>query len=77
MKEMKNLFCLQKGQSAKIYKINTKGDLRRRLMDIGLRENSYVRCVLVSPPGDPKAFDICGALIALRKIDCMDILIEP
>ena len=44
--------------------------MRRRLLDIGLVENTRVECVGQSPSGDPKAFLIRGAVIALRLSDC-------
>ena len=71
-----NLFELQKGQKCLVDKIITKTDMRRRLLDIGLIANTPVECVEVSPGGDPKAFLIRGAVIALRYEDCKNILIK-
>lgn len=71
-----NLFDLQKGQKCLIDKISSGTDMRRRLLDIGLIENTPVECVEISPQGDPKAFLIRGAVIALRKEDCRNILIK-
>ena len=50
--------------------------MRRRFLDIGLVENTLVCCVGKSPSGDPKAYLIRGAVIAIRSDDCCDILIE-
>ena len=44
-------------------------------MDIGLTENTAVECVGRSPAGDPTAFLIRGAVIALREEDCKNILV--
>ncbi len=52
------------------------GALRRRLQDIGICEGTEVRCVQRSPLGDPTAFFIRGAVIAIRKEDLRGILIE-
>ena len=50
--------------------------MRRRLLDIGLTPDTRVECVGKSPAGDPKAFLIRGAVIAIRKEDCDEILIK-
>ncbi len=71
-----NLFDLKKGEKCLIDKILIKTDMRRRLLDIGLIKNTRVECVEVSPAGDPKAFLIRGAVIALRREDCQHILIK-
>ncbi len=71
-----NLFELKKGQKCLVDRILTKTDMRRRLLDIGLIENTPVECVEISPGGDPKAFMIRGAVIALRRDDCQNILIK-
>lgn len=41
----------------------------QRLLDIGLVQNTAVECVGVSPSGDPTAYLIRGAVIALRNED--------
>ena len=51
--------------------------MRRRLLDIGLIENTDVECLGRSPAGDPSAYLIRGAVIAIRAADCRDILIAP
>ena len=50
--------------------------MRRRLLDIGLVENTEVECLGRSPAGDPSAFLIRGAVIALRSADCAQILVR-
>lgn len=71
-----NLFELKKGQKCLIDKVYENGTIKRRLLDIGLVENTIVECVDVSPLGDPKAFLIRGGVIALRKNDCKNIFIK-
>ena len=72
---MKNLFDLNIGQKCKILKILVDDSLKRRLIDIGLTPESMVSCVGQSPLGDPKAFLIGGAVIALRKEICEKIIV--
>lgn len=45
----------------------------RRLRDLGLIEGTKVKCVLKSPLGDPAAYKIRGAVIAIRREDAADI----
>lgn len=74
--ENKALCDLRPGERAQIKAILTKGGMRRRLLDIGLIENTEVTCVGVSPGGDPGAYLIRGAVIAIRARDGRDILIS-
>ena len=52
------------------------GSIRRRLLDIGLVEDTEVECLGQSPLGDPCAYLIRGAVIAIRSEDCRGILIH-
>ena len=53
------------------------GALRRRLLDMGIVEGTRVECLGMSPGGDPKAFLVRGAVLAIRGQDCRDIMIYP
>ncbi len=67
---------LKPGQSGVVTALLTKGSIRRRLMDMGLVEGTLVECVGVSPWGDPSAYLIRGAVIALRHQDSQTVLIR-
>lgn len=67
---------LKPGEKAVVTEIETVNSLRRRLMDIGLVENTTVECVGKSPMGDPAAYLIRGAVIAIRACDCSGIRIR-
>lgn len=76
---MEQRFCLndiQIGQEAVVKELKTKGAMRRRLQDIGLVEGTKVTCVGCSPCGEPRAYSIRGAVIALRMEDCSTILVR-
>lgn len=64
------------GQRAVVGALRSTGSMRRRLLDIGLVKNTEVECLGRSPGGDPSAFLIRGAVIAIRSEDCRDILIQ-
>lgn len=49
--------------------LNCDGNIRRRLLDLGLVKGTRITPVLKSPSGDPTAFEIRKTLIALRKED--------
>jgi len=70
-----NLADLQPGESGVVQSLLVEGCQRRRLLDIGLIENTLVQCVGRSPSGDPSAYLIRGAVIALRAHDCRRIIL--
>ena len=67
---------IQVGQNAVIKKMLNNDAMKRRLSDVGLIEGTTVSCVAKAPCGDPKAFAVRGAVIALREEDSKNILIE-
>lgn len=73
---MNTLKSIDENQSAKIKKIMLTGGIRRRLIDIGLCEGTTVKCLHKGLGGDPVAYLINGAVIALRNIDAEKILTE-
>ncbi|MBS5571544.1 MAG: ferrous iron transport protein A [Clostridiales bacterium] len=75
MTEINCLNDIEPGQTAKVRELLSTGSIRRRLLDIGLIENTEVECLGRSPAGDPSAFLIRGAVIAIRREDCRNILI--
>lgn len=77
MEEIIGLNKLKPGQSAYVTKINTEGMMRRRLLDIGLIENTQIECVGKSPSGDPSAYFIRGAVIAIREENSKQIYVKP
>ena len=74
--DLQNLFDINIGQNCKISEILINGPIKRRLIDIGLTPKSKVTCVGQSPLGDPKAFLISGAVIALRKEIAKEIMVK-
>ena len=49
--------------------LNCNGNIRRRLLDLGLVKGTPIIPVFKSPAGDPIAYEIRKTLIALRKED--------
>ena len=75
MIQIDSLANLQVGERAHVASLLSRGSMRRRLQDIGLIEGTEVECVQKSPAGDPVAYRIRGALIALRSEDSSNILV--
>lgn len=61
------------GREAKIYKIEAQGDIKRRILDLGMIEGTKIRAVLRSPLGDPTAYEVRGSMISLRQEDANQI----
>lgn len=70
------LNALSIGQSACVAEVRAEPAMRRRLLDIGLIPGTRVTCVARSPAGDPCAYLIRGAVIALRGRDAGGIRME-
>lgn len=77
MSEIYSLNDINPGEKAKVLQLLSSGSIRRRLLDIGLIENTEIECIGKSPSGDPTAFLIRGAVIAIRSEDLKNILIYP
>ena len=67
---------LMPGMTGEVLSLQNTGSMRRRLLDLGLVEGSRVTCLGKSLWGDPEAYEICGAGIALRRRDCEQILLR-
>ncbi len=76
MNETGTLNSLKVGQTATVKKLRSTGSMRRRLQDIGLIEGTQVECLQKSPSGDPIAYLIRGAVIALRQEDSSNVMIS-
>lgn len=63
------------GAVGRIAAINVNGITRRRLLDLGFVPGTKIEALRRSPAGDPTAYYIRGATIALRKDEANNILI--
>ncbi|MFR2571821.1 MAG: FeoA family protein [Clostridia bacterium] len=76
MLKIKTLNDLEVEDVGIVKKIDGDEMIKRRLLDLGLIEGTKIKPVLVSPSGDPKAFEFRGALIAIREEDTINIKIK-
>jgi ferrous iron transport protein A len=63
------------GSFAYVRELKHTGGMRRRLNDIGLVRGTRVACLFAAPSGDPRAYAIRSAVIAIREPDARKILV--
>ena len=71
------LSSLKPGESGKVLALRSVGFERRRLLDLGITPGTVIECEYPSPMGEPTAYRVRGALIALRLEQGDQIEIEP
>jgi ferrous iron transport protein A len=64
------------GKICRVKKLNTQGLIRRRMLDLGLIDDTVIESLQISPSGDPVAYLIRGAVIALRSDVASTIMVE-
>ncbi len=64
------------GEVARVVAVGNTGPIRRRLLDLGLVPGAVVICVGRSPGGDPAAYRIRGAVIAIRDGDAAPVTVR-
>jgi DtxR family Mn-dependent transcriptional regulator len=72
------LDALRPGEAGRVLAVSRRcrGAERRRLLDLGILPGTILRAELRSPNGDPTAYRVRGALIALRAEQARFIQIE-
>lgn len=76
MNEYIKLCELPMGEWGRVKRVENEHGIKKRLLDMGLTENSLVRCVGKSPMGDPTAYLVRGAVIAIRNENGADIWVQ-
>ncbi len=69
MNDRISLDQLAVGESLTVEYMGGAKEMCRRLEDLGLTVGTSTRCLMASPLGDPRAYEIRGAVIALRRRD--------
>lgn len=64
------------GHTAEVVKVGLAGLTRNRLLDLGLVPSTVVEAIRKSPAGDPVAYKIRGAVIALRSEESRHITVR-
>lgn len=72
----KTLLSAAVGTGGIVERVDVPGGLRRRLMDLGLTPGASVVCLFAAPSGNPRAYRVCGAVIALRSSEAALIYLK-
>ena len=70
------LTTLQKGEKAQILQISSRGELGRRIRDMGLIPGVAITMLGRAPMGDPLALRVADTTVAIRKREAQSILIK-
>lgn len=76
MENLIKLNTLPIGGFGRIIKLTATDKSRRRLLDLGLIPDTIVESIRKSPSGDPIAYEIRGAVIALRSEESSKIMVK-
>lgn len=76
LENLTSLDQLLVGQRGTVSILTSAGLERRRMIDLGLVSGTLVEALHRSPAGDPVAYGFRGAVIALRKSDARQVLVE-
>lgn len=74
MTEWLTLGSLPVGACMCITALGGEAEMKQRLEDLGFSEGAEVCCLGAAPLGDPRAYEIRGAVIALRRRDAEQII---
>jgi ferrous iron transport protein A len=67
---------LEPMEKGRIVKVGGQGEIRRRLLDMGVVKGSTVEVLRIAPLGDPVQIKIKGYDLALRKKEAGNIQVE-
>ena len=62
MKNVKDLSKVELNKEVKVKKINCNGNIKRRILELGMIEGTKIKPVLKSPLGDPTAYEVRGSI---------------
>ena len=67
---------MKPGQSGKVVSIGESGQLKRRIMDMGITPGVEVKVIKVAPLGDPVEINVRGYELSLRKEEAARIEVQ-
>ena len=76
MPKTSTLDGLLPGQRGKIIKVNGHGELRRRIVEMGITAGRTIEVERIAPLGDPVEVIVMGYHLSLRKSEMADIVVE-
>lgn len=73
---MRTLKEIESGNTVKVIKLDGKGSVKRRIMDMGITKGVDIYVRKVAPLGDPVEVTVRGYELSLRKADAEMIEVE-
>lgn len=67
---------LKQDETATVAEVRDRSALGRRFLDLGLIPGARVACLGRAPLGDPAAYLIAGAVVAVRRRDAARVLLR-
>lgn len=64
------------GENYTVCKVSDERDMKKRFSDLGIISGAAIKPLYRSPFGDPTAYEILGAVMALRREDSDCITVE-
>jgi DtxR family Mn-dependent transcriptional regulator len=71
-----NLKNLKPGQKGRVLKVHSQGEIKRRIIEMGVIPGSVIEVERIAPLGDPIDIKVKGYHLSLRKEDAEKIEIE-
>lgn len=68
---------LQPGCGGTVTQLGHGCRIRRRLQELGMVNGTEIRCLFRGRGGDPTAYMLRGAVIAIRREDASEICVLP
>jgi len=67
---------LKENQSGKIVALKNRGDVKKRLLEMGVVTGEDIKVEKIAPLGDPIKIKIKGYLLSLRKEEAKSIHVD-
>ena len=77
MAETLTLSDIKPGGKARVISISGDGELKKRVIEMGLTKGSVVEIERVAPLGDPMDIKVRGYRLSLRKDEASRVTVEP
>ena len=73
---MRDLAGLPVGRAGRVRCLRSGEGIGRRLMDLGFTPGAEAICLLAAPGGGMRAYRVRGAVIALRRREARQVILE-
>lgn len=73
---LKSLAQLKKNETGLVRENHTYGELKRRLLDMGMVVNTPIKVIRVAPLGSPIDILVKGYHLSLRKDEAEKVVVE-